>query len=312
MDNRPNARITFAIPFYSTPEFLDAAIRSVLAQTITDWELIVVDDRSPVAGIKEQVHGYGDARIRYHLNEKNLGQSGNFNQGLTLAQTEMVTLLHADDQLHPKYGETMLKAASEHHECWALFCNADIIDGQGKKIFSFIDFYKRFLVPSRKSTYTLVGEQGLRSLIPGNFIMAPTLCFRKAKLGTLRFSSDWKCSPDLDFTSRLLFAGGTLVGVPDVAFSYRRHEASATIEFRRSISQFEEEVRLYNYIAIQSAAICWETAAREASNKRIVKLRLAYFGIQDPLQLRVKHSLHKLSFALKLLLSPNRERPASV
>ena len=293
-------KISFAIPFYSTPEFLDAAVRSVLAQNYPDWELVIVDDRSPHAGIREQVEGYGDARIRYHLNEKNLGQGGNWNQCLDLARHELVTLLHADDMLLPSYAEIMVDAATRHPQSWAYYCRAKIIDGQAIEIFSFADFYKRFLVPSLSEEHVVAGEAGLRALIKGNFIMCPTLCYRKQKLGSLRFSSDWKCAPDLDFTSRLLLAGGDLVGMPQVAFAYRRHEDAGTTLFRRNMAQFEEEIRLYNQIGDLAESKGWHLAAAEAKRKRIVRLRLGYFGLKDLLQLRWGASINKLNLALRM------------
>lgn len=294
-------KITFAIPFYSTPEFLDDAVRSVLAQTYEDWTLIVVDDRSPHPAIPEQLQAYGDKRIQYHLNEKNLGQGGNWNECLKLAETELVTLLHADDMLHPNYAQAMVDAAQKIPDASAFFCNADIVDGDGKKVFSFADFYKKFLIPSGTSSYVVEGEEGLSALIRGNFIMCPTLCYRKNLLGEVRFSPEWKCAPDLEFMSRHLIAGGKVVGLPITAFSYRRHEESGTAIFRKNMQQFLEEIRLYDLIAERSDAVGWRKAAEKARSKGIVKLRLLYFALKDLLKGRFKMGSDKLKVLFRLL-----------
>lgn len=278
--------ITFAIPFYSTPEYLDQAIKSVIAQSNSNWRLIVVDDRSPHQGTQAQVQSYGDSRITYYLNPKNLGQSGNWNRCLELAQTELVCILHADDKLQSNYVELMLDAAKRYPLASGIFCRAEIIGGRGEVIPSFADFYKRFLRPTDRNEYTLSGEDGLLSLIPGNFIMCPTICYQKSNLHETNFLPEFKCAPDLDFHSRLLIAGGSLVGLPIVAFSYRRHEESGTEVFRKSLAQFEEEVRLYDLIAERCQLAGWSRAERAARKKQVVKLRLSYFGLKDLVRLR--------------------------
>ena len=94
-------RLTFAIPFYRNVEFLRHAIDSVLAQTTSDWSVIVCDDAGPEPEAAEVVRGYADERIANTRNAENLGIGGNWNLCLELATTELVTLLHADDELLP-------------------------------------------------------------------------------------------------------------------------------------------------------------------------------------------------------------------
>lgn len=295
------AKITFTIPFYSTPEYLDAAVQSVLRQTESEWELIIVDDQSPHRSIPDQVKNYNDKRISYCLNEKNLGQSGNWNQCLKLAKTDLVTILHADDQLHRNYACTMLEALSQFPEASAYFCRADIIDSSGKNIFSFPDWYKKFLVPSINAPFTLSGEAGLQSLIRGNFIMCPTICYRVSRLNGVRFSPDWKCTPDLEFVSRHLIDGGVMVGLPNLAFSYRRHLESGTSSFIRSLQMFKEEVALFTAIEERARTRGWFQAAKAASSKRIIKLRLAYFGMRDLLCLRPVAAFTKFRYLIEVV-----------
>lgn len=295
------AKITFAIPFYSTPEYLDAAVRSVISQTCQDWELVVVDDQSPHKSIEQQLKSYNDSRIKYFLNPQNLGQSGNWNQCLKLATSDLVCILHADDELLPNYADLMLSAAACNPDINAFFCKARIIDGYGREVFSFADFYKKFIMPASNSNFKLQGEAGLSALLRGNFIMAPTLCYRKNNLLNTWFSPDWKCAPDLDFTSRLLMAGGKLLGLPEVAFRYRRHEVSGTAIYRKSLAQFEEEIRLYNKIAEGAAKLDWTHAAKAAQSKLIVKMRLLYFGLKDLFLLRGAAAWDKFNLMARLL-----------
>ena len=56
-------------------------------------------------GVAELVAGFGDPRIAYRANDATLGITANWNRCLDLADTELVTLLHADDQLGPEYSD---------------------------------------------------------------------------------------------------------------------------------------------------------------------------------------------------------------
>ncbi len=158
-------KITIAIPVYTHVAFLRKAIESVLRQTIPDWFLIISDDHSPDARAEEAVHQYRDARVRYCRNSSRLGMAGNFNRCLDLAQTDLVTLLHADDELLSHYCEQMIGAAAKFPTVTASFCNAEIIDADGKACFSFPDYVKHLYVPPGRNPFVLTGERGLMSLM---------------------------------------------------------------------------------------------------------------------------------------------------
>ena len=62
----------------------------------------------------------------------------------------------------------------------------------------------------------------------GDFIMCPTVCYRRSRLPAERFRAEWRQVLDLDFFTRILLAGGTMVGLPTSAYAYRRHAENAT------------------------------------------------------------------------------------
>ena len=114
------AAITFAIPYYSNLGYLREAIDSVLAQTISNWEMIVVDDAGPEPAA-DLVAALNDPRINYVRNDVNLGLAGNWNECLRHVTTPYVTLLHSDDRLFPRYTEAVLAAADNHPDAAAVF-----------------------------------------------------------------------------------------------------------------------------------------------------------------------------------------------
>ena len=132
--------ITFAIPFYSGTRYLARAIDSIFAQRDPAWQAVVIDDGAE-PGVDALVRGYGE-RISYVKNPHNLGLGGNFNRCLDLATTDLVTVLHADDELMPEYGATMRAAAERHPGAVAVFCRCRIIGPDDQPVFSLADLVK--------------------------------------------------------------------------------------------------------------------------------------------------------------------------
>ena len=93
------AGLTIAIPFHRDLHYLEQAVRSALDQEDGELKLLVVDDGEQEQGVARLLEGFGDGRISYHRNPTHLGMVRNWNQCLELVETELVTLLHADDQL---------------------------------------------------------------------------------------------------------------------------------------------------------------------------------------------------------------------
>jgi len=290
--------LTIAIPFHQGIDYLTSAIESVLAQNRPDWKLFVSDDSGRIGAIGELVGSYADPRVAYHRNERNLGMVPNWNRCIDRAETELVALLHADDRLEPDYVATMLELAERHPDAAAYFCDARIIDSRDRPRFSFADAAKRFFVPRGERETVLRGRPAVRALMRGNFIMCPTLCFRKSVLGGERFSGSWEQVQDLELTTRLLMQGKSLVGAARPAYAYRRHEESATSRQSESLLRFDEEFRLFDQVAARAEELGWSDVARISRRKAIVRLHLLYRIARDAVTLRPTSALEKLRFLL--------------
>jgi glycosyltransferase involved in cell wall biosynthesis len=89
-------RLTVLMPVYNAEKQLRPAIDSILSQTFTDFEFLIIDDGSADASV-EIIRSYNDPRIRLVINEKNLGISLTLNKGIELATTELIARMDADD-----------------------------------------------------------------------------------------------------------------------------------------------------------------------------------------------------------------------
>ena len=92
-------KMSVVMPVYNVEAYVAEAIQSVLAQTFTDFELIVVDDGGE-DGSMEIVHSFYDSRIRI-VTQANRGLAGARNSGIAAARAPYIALLDSDDRWHP-------------------------------------------------------------------------------------------------------------------------------------------------------------------------------------------------------------------
>jgi glycosyltransferase involved in cell wall biosynthesis len=275
-------KILFAVPFFKNVEFLRKTLASVRCQTDARFEVMVLDDSIDLAegtAARLLVGEMNDSRFRYHRNSTNLGMAANWNQGLDLAHGfDLVTVLHADDQLMTDFAAKMFEALKDAPNASVFFAEAQIIDQYGDAAFSFPDGYKKLLLPKKiDQKIILEGLSAVKSLIAGNFIFCPTLTFRPDKIQGIRFDSKYRMVLDFDFILRLLLQGHRLVGLYEKPlYQYRRHAENATTEMTQSMLRFDEEIEIYNILS----RTLRERGATElsdlASQKTIVKKNLFF------------------------------------
>jgi glycosyltransferase involved in cell wall biosynthesis len=137
MPNRPSISplVSICIPSYCGAAHLAATIESVLAQTLTDFELVIIDDNSPDE-TDRLVASYTDPRIRYLKNPRNLGPEGNWNRCLDEARGRYVKLLPQDDLLYPDTVQRQVEVLErdEEQHIALVFGSRNIIDAQDKVV----------------------------------------------------------------------------------------------------------------------------------------------------------------------------------
>ena len=104
--------VSVIIPAYNTEQYIHKAISSVLSQTLTNTEVIVVDDCSTdnTAGV---IRSFADPRIKLLSNQQNLGVGATRNRAIESATGKWVAVLDSDDWYAPKRLERLVRVAEE-------------------------------------------------------------------------------------------------------------------------------------------------------------------------------------------------------
>ena len=100
-----NPIFSIIVPTFNRAKNLPSCIMSILTQSFTDWELIIIDDGS-TDKTSEVVHSYEDTRLRYVWQE-NQERSAARNHGLELTKGEWICFLDSDDQYTPEHLEVL-------------------------------------------------------------------------------------------------------------------------------------------------------------------------------------------------------------
>ena len=256
--------VHFVVPYYVEPRYLFELVASVLAQTDGRWRLTIVDDQYPGTAALDHVRDVGDPRIRYRRNERNLGATGNVCHCMTLGELEYITVLGADDALEPNYVQVVLDAFARHPEAIMVHPGVIVVDEHGRPTDSLADRVKRLVSWSAWRHPELDGPTAARSLMSGNWLYVPAMCFRTDVVPRARRLGEFGSIADLGWVIDMLLGGGTLAMDRTPAFRYRRHSASHSSAGARNVIRFDEEQRYYAAAAAQLRDHGWHRAARAA------------------------------------------------
>lgn len=127
-----NDLVSIITPSYNTARFIPETINSVLAQTYTNWEMIIVDDCSK-DDTDAVVSRFSDPRIRYLKNEKNSGAAVSRNRALREAKGKWIAFLDSDDLWEPTKLEKQIRFMEEKN-CHFSYTNYTEIDDDGNSL----------------------------------------------------------------------------------------------------------------------------------------------------------------------------------
>src|SRR5699024_11202248 len=106
-------KISVIFPVYNVENYVKKSIQSVLKQTFTNFELIVVNDCSTDSSL-DIISKFKDPRLRIFNNKKNLGLSASSNIGLNNATCEIAYFMDSDDQILPNFFELVMRIIADN------------------------------------------------------------------------------------------------------------------------------------------------------------------------------------------------------
>ncbi len=205
-------QVCVIMPAFNSSEYIEEAIISVINQSVTDWELFVIDDGSS-DHTREIVEGFvnKDSRIRLFTNQENMGVGRSRNRGLELCYGDYVALLDSDDYWEPQMLEKSI-ARAEETGADIIYCSYAIVDEQGRKLCN------DFIVPE---------ETDFQHSIVRNVISCSTALFTEKLAREMRFPTNIY-HEDIALWFQLLRDGWVARGVPEILASYRQRSDSKT------------------------------------------------------------------------------------
>jgi glycosyltransferase involved in cell wall biosynthesis len=255
----------FMLPYYGDVRQMQDAVRSILAQTDPDFRLVVIDDgKEPeVPGWFEQL---GDARVHYLRNEQNLGITKNFQKCVELSEADHVVIMGCDDLLHPHYLQTVRAILEAHPGIGMVQPGVEVIDGDGAVTSGLADNTKKFLYsPKVQGQRQMGGEELAVSLLRGNWLYFPSICWRGDALRSVSFRDDYSVIQDLALVIDLLELGEQMViDNTTTVFQYRRHAVSESSVQAFSGKRFAEAERYFSAVADRMDTRGWPKAAKAA------------------------------------------------
>lgn len=202
--------VTVVMPAYNAARYVEEAIGSVITQTVTDWELIVVDDCSAddtcmlVEKLAEK-----DARIRLVRNAENSGVAKTRNRGLDLARGRYVAFLDSDDIWYPQKLEKQL-ALLERKKADLCYTSYRLVKAADK---------------AHISNYLVPGETSFEDMLRQNRIGCSTVVMTRELANRHRFTTDFY-HEDYVLWLRMLRQGAYFTGLRDVQVDYRFYPTS--------------------------------------------------------------------------------------
>ena len=195
--------VSVIIPSYNSAHFIKDAIASILQQTYTDWELIVVNDGS-TDNLEAIIQPYlkQDKRINF-LQKPNGGLGSARNFGIKQAKGTYILPLDADDMFAPTFMEKAVGAFISRPNLKLVYCRATYF-GAKEGEWHLKDY-----------TY--------KDLLLSNMIFA-TCMFKKEDHERLGGYDEGILYEDWDFWLRLLKDGGEVCKIPEMLFYYRQHD----------------------------------------------------------------------------------------
>jgi len=227
-------KVSIIVPVFKVGNYISTCIRSIINQTFTNFELLLIDDGSPdLSGKICDEYAATDSRILV-FHKTNGGVSSARNLGLVYARGEWVTFVDSDDFLDQNFFENLINPVLSDNEidfvqagCTNYFENTEKTSIE-QKYDSLTGFDKKYLI------------ENFRGLTVSKLLKLSIIRERH-----LSFDETLKCGEDMIFTMNYLLYSSKYAFVSEVGYFYRRHSLAATNNIPTNYNRLLDYFRKY-------------------------------------------------------------------
>jgi glycosyltransferase involved in cell wall biosynthesis len=304
-------KISVCIPTYNRAHFLNGAIASVMAQTISDWEIVVCDDGS-TDGTPALMASYDDARIHYVRHDRNIGKSNNMRSGFEAATGEYFIKFDDDDRLTPEFLEKTSRILDQQTAVDLVGTDHWVIDSVGDRNLEWTD------LNSQKWGRSTLAEGVIQDLLSQVFVtqclqVGATLWRMEALRDLDYMRRDWQSCEDNDLFVRFAQAGMQGYYLPERLMEYRFHAEQQRLG--TAIAHLRAKVTYLESHRFENTEIESIRQSRLIETQLLLGLRLVEWGDTEAGRSRLwegrQYSPAKMLVGMALSLLPGAMRPAA-
>jgi succinoglycan biosynthesis protein ExoO len=218
--------VSVVVANYNGQRYLAEALRSILTQSLTELEVLFVDDASTDRSVAiAEAMATKDRRLQVHRLTANAGPAAARTYALTLARGAWIAVVDSDDYIHPERLQRLVTVAEAD--------DADII-ADDQLVFD----GTHHQAPRRLLSGALASAASW--VTPAQYVLANRMCARATPLGYLKplirtsmlaehhicYAETLRIAEDYDLVARLLARGARFRLLPELLYFYRRHDAS--------------------------------------------------------------------------------------
>lgn len=230
-DNKLESRtfISVIMPVYNQGNYVQEAIESILRQTFSEFEFIIINDGS-TDDSDEKIMLYEDERVIYIRNKDNIGNYRSRNIGIEKAKGQYIAVMDADDIALPTRLEKQLLYLQSNEDVSAI-----------GTAFMFSDTKQQWTHPTD-------AEVVRTTLLERNCFMHASLMVRSDVLRQLDgYNEQYEYAADYDLLCRIAL-NGKILNIPDILMIYRRHSEQISNKYARLQKMCADQIRMnYQY-----------------------------------------------------------------
>jgi glycosyltransferase involved in cell wall biosynthesis len=224
--------ISIIMPVNNSEKYIESSVNSILNQTLTDFEFIIIDDAS-TDGTSKILKQISDQRVSIITNFVNLGNYPSRNIGIRASSGDFICVMDSDDLALPYRLERQMHF---------MLNNPDIG-------ISSVWFWRFGTGGNIPISYPADDEWLKIKFLENNYCLHPGLCIRKGLLPneeSLLYNENYRYASDYDFVSRN-FKHFRICNIPEILMEYRIHPAQITSSKFAEQQQYADIIRI-NYL----------------------------------------------------------------